>query len=83
MAFKGQRNRQLEKKACEELVICFQSIANLPSLMAMGLPPRCKILSVLCTGTGLSTWVKIPFGRGHSPPELYSSPVGFLKKKKA
>lgn len=75
-----------KKEACEELVICFQSIANLPSLRAMGLPHRCKILSVLWdvgTGTGLSTQAKIPFGRGHSPPKSYSSLVGFLRKRKA
>lgn len=36
-----------KKDACEQLVICFRSIANLPSLLAMGLPPTCKILSVL------------------------------------
>lgn len=34
-----------KKDAWEQLVICFKS--NLPSLLAKGLPPSCKILSVL------------------------------------
>lgn len=36
-----------KKDAWQQLVICFQSTANLPSLLAMGLLPSCKILSVL------------------------------------
>lgn len=57
VAFKGQRNRQLEKKANEGLVICFQSIASLPALIVTGLPPRRKIglaLGDFGTGTGLN-----------------------------
>lgn len=72
-----------KKDAWEQLVIFLQSTANLPSFLAMRVPPGCKMLSVLWdfgNGIGLSTWAIILFGRGHSPPKSYCSPVGFLKK---
>lgn len=72
-----------KKDAWEQLVIFLQSTANLPSFLAMRVPPGYKMLSVLWdfgNGIGLSTWAIILFGRGHSPPKSYCSPVGFLKK---